>query len=61
MEVIRNSAQKLYFKMSIIVSAVCVLGGLCYAIWTKNTDLITFLAGAGIGYLLKDVQTEPPA
>jgi hypothetical protein len=33
-------------NMAIVVSAVCVLGGLAYAIWTNNTDLVTFIAGA---------------
>lgn len=37
-----------------VVSAILILSSLFYAIKTTNTDLVTFLAGAGIGYLLKD-------
>lgn len=46
-------------SMAIVVAAACVLGGLGYAILTQDKDLVTFLAGAGIGYLLKDAQTKP--
>jgi hypothetical protein len=38
-----------------IVAAVIVIGGLAYAFWQRNTDLIYFLAGAGVGYLFKGV------
>ena len=36
-----------------VVSAVVVIGGLAYAIYTKNTDLVSFITGAAIGYLYK--------
>jgi len=36
-----------------IVAAVLVVGGMAYAFYTSNTDLVTFLAGAGVGYLFK--------
>jgi hypothetical protein len=34
-----------------VVSAVVILGGLVYAIQTRNTDLVTFMVGAAVGYL----------
>jgi len=36
-----------------IVSAILVVAGMAYAFYTSNTDLVTFLAGAGVGYLFK--------
>lgn len=40
-------------SMATIVSAVVIIGGLAYGIYTKNTDTILLLTGAGIGYLFK--------
>ena len=39
-----------------IVSGICVVGTLIYAFYTKDTKLITFLAGAGVGYLFKTIK-----
>lgn len=38
-----------------IVAGVAVLTGVVYAFRTQDVNLITFLAGAGIGYLFKEV------
>jgi len=38
-----------------VVAGICVVGGLLFAIATRNVDLVTFLAGAGVGYLFKTV------
>jgi len=34
-----------------VVSAACIIMALAYAIWQKNTDLVTFIGGSAIGYL----------
>ncbi|RLG77362.1 MAG: hypothetical protein DRO12_02480 [Thermoprotei archaeon] len=39
--------------MANVVAAILVVAGMIYAIYTNNTDLVTFLAGAGVGYLFK--------
>jgi len=39
-----------------VVSGICVVGALAYAFYTKDTKLITFLAGAGVGYLFKTIK-----
>lgn len=39
-----------------VVSAVCVVGALAFFMYTKNTDGVTFLAGAGVGYLFKEIK-----
>jgi len=39
-----------------VTTGTVVVGAFIYAALTENTDLITFLAGAAIGYLLKEVK-----
>jgi hypothetical protein len=34
-----------------ITSAILVIAGIAYFIYTKNTDGVMFLAGSGVGYL----------
>jgi len=36
-----------------IISAIIVVGGLAYGVYTRNNDLVSFIVGAGVGYLLK--------
>lgn len=36
-----------------VVSAFCVIGGLIYGCYTRNGELVSFIVGAAVGYLLK--------
>lgn len=38
-----------------VVAAFVVCTGIIYAVYTKNTELVGILTGAGIGYLFKEV------
>ena len=54
------SFQKLINRTTIanLVTGGVVIGGFTYAALTMNTDLITFITGAAIGYLLKEVKNN---
>jgi hypothetical protein len=39
-----------------LVAAFCVVSAMTYFIYTKDTNGVMFLAGAGVGYLLKEVK-----
>lgn len=40
-----------------VVAAFVVCTGIIYAVYTKNTELVGILTGAGIGYLFKEVKS----
>ncbi len=39
-----------------VVAGFLVIAGMMYAIWTKNTQLVSYLCGAGTGFLLKELK-----
>jgi hypothetical protein len=41
-----------------VVAAIVILAATGYAIYTRDTNLVTFLAGAGIGYLFARKTTQ---
>ena len=45
-------------SFSNVVSAVVILLGIAYAIWQKDAKLVTFITGAGIGYLFGSKKNE---
>jgi len=42
--------------MANIVASFLAIMGMIYAIYTNDVKLVTFLAGAGVGWLLKEVK-----
>ena len=43
-----------------VVAGLCVIGALAFFMYTGNTDGVTFLAGAGVGYLFKEIKERTP-
>jgi hypothetical protein len=39
-----------------LVAAFLVIAGMLYAVYYQNTDFVVYLAGAGCGWLLKELK-----
>lgn len=46
-------------RIANIVSAIIIIGVLAYGIYTRNTNIISFLAGYAVGYLYKSARSKP--